>query len=180
MVANDTCPVPRAHMCCKQPLEAGTAAKGLRKPNLSHFSPETSAQAQQHCWRTTKASAPSTAPACSACIPNCSPSSPPLPYPSRWLLPIWIAPSFPFLSAITSGAITSEISVAGEPAGLQTFTPRAAQSACSGTAAKALGKGASQGPLSSALCKQAQPTPLLRETQNPLTRPRSIPPSRQL
>lgn len=47
MVAIDTCPVPRAHTCRKQPLEAGTAAEGLRKANLSHFSPETNGQVQQ-------------------------------------------------------------------------------------------------------------------------------------
>lgn len=42
--ARPACSVPRGRVCWKEPLQAGTAAESLRKPNLNHFSPETNAQ----------------------------------------------------------------------------------------------------------------------------------------
>ena len=38
------CSVLRGRARWEQPLQAGTAAESLRKPNLNHFSPETNAQ----------------------------------------------------------------------------------------------------------------------------------------
>lgn len=109
-------PCAKSPHCWEQPLEAGTAAEGFRKPNPSLSSPETNGQARQHCWSAMKASAQSRPTASQTAAP-----SPPAPRP---LLPLWITASSTILSALSSGGYHQCNKLCWGPAGLKTFTSR--------------------------------------------------------